>query len=272
MINENLSEYSIALAQKMVHHPLDARHHMPSYLETKADSGDTDVVAYINPDAIRYIKQAGRALKSGFLMTIDYGQSTQALIRRIRLGNSQLHMYGAEKTVGQLSYPYVEVTQHDITTDQDFTQLAQAGSSAGLVLQFYGPQRMIVSGLPMIRQDLMGDRTISLLESKRFFDLEAVQSMFKLLVHEKMGTGAGFSFSGEVQSESLSTPPEKLPPGIAQRAKEIESRLASNLKLPSNGRLGTLSLIFGSLLTLLTFITPYYMTGKIDSVSLSRCA
>src|SRR5205807_10349113 len=112
-IKENLPEYAVALAQKMVPNP-----RIPSYLETKVDSGNTSVVVYINPDATRYIQQAGRVLKAGFLMTIDYGLSTQTLLRRIRLGNSQLHMYGAEKSVVQLSDPFLRVTQHDITTDQ----------------------------------------------------------------------------------------------------------------------------------------------------------
>ena len=100
------------------------------------------VVTYVNLHASRFIQELGAVLRAGFVVTIDYGNSTWELVQAARHGEFPFRVYGDQRAdVPRPNDPYAAPGTQDMTADVNFTDLANAGEAAGLKLVHYGPER-----------------------------------------------------------------------------------------------------------------------------------
>jgi SAM-dependent MidA family methyltransferase len=103
------------------------------------------VVLYVNVHANGFVRGLGSALAAGFVVTIDYGDSTWALVQGVRRGDFPFRVYGEWKEyVPRLNDPYFAPGTQDLTADVNFTDLARAGQDAGLELIHFGLERDLV--------------------------------------------------------------------------------------------------------------------------------
>jgi SAM-dependent MidA family methyltransferase len=84
--------------------------------------------AEVNPAALEWMRGAGRALRSGFLLTLDYGHEATELYAPWRTDGTLLcfHRHNAS------SDPYARLGRQDITSHVDFTSLRETGEESGL--------------------------------------------------------------------------------------------------------------------------------------------
>ena len=84
--------------------------------------------AEVNPAALEWMRRAGRALRSGFLLTLDYGHEARELYAPWRKDGTILcfHRHNAS------SDPYARLGRQDITSHVDFTSLRETGEESGL--------------------------------------------------------------------------------------------------------------------------------------------
>lgn len=83
----------------------------------------------INIEAIRWIEEIASALKSGFLITIDYGYSSTELYRPSRHCGTLLCYHNHQVN----DFPYQNIGQQDITSHVNFTALCHWGFKNGLI-------------------------------------------------------------------------------------------------------------------------------------------
>ncbi|HEU5320617.1 MAG TPA: SAM-dependent methyltransferase, partial [Methylomirabilota bacterium] len=84
--------------------------------------------AEVNLAAVQWMRRAARALRSGFLLTFDYGHEAADLYARWRRDGTLLCFYRHNPS----GDPYARLGQQDITSHVDFTTLRRAGEEAGL--------------------------------------------------------------------------------------------------------------------------------------------
>lgn len=84
--------------------------------------------AEVNLQALDWMRDAGRALETGFVFTFDYGYQALELYAPWRTDGTLLCFYGHNPS----SDPYARIGRQDITTHLDFTSLVTAGEKAGL--------------------------------------------------------------------------------------------------------------------------------------------
>jgi len=84
--------------------------------------------AEVNLAALEWMRQAGRALRSGFLLTLDYGYEASELYAPWRRDGTLLCFYRHNATTD----PYSRLGRQDITSHVDFTSLRRAGEESGL--------------------------------------------------------------------------------------------------------------------------------------------
>ena len=101
-------------------------------LGKRLDEADTALeegaVAEVNLAAGRWAERVAGALEQGFVLTIDYGGSTQEL-RSMAGSRGTIRCYYRHTEVAD---PYVRIASQDITSHVDFTSLAFQGRKHGL--------------------------------------------------------------------------------------------------------------------------------------------
>ena len=131
-LRENAEEYAAALAAE------------PS-----------GVVLYVNVHASRFMRELGSVVKAGFIVTIDYGDTTWGLVQGARRGDFPFRVYLDEHDyVPRPNDPYTAPGTQDLTADVNFTDLARAGVDAGLTVVHFGPER-----------DVMGDELLDMVRA-----------------------------------------------------------------------------------------------------------
>ncbi len=85
-------------------------------------------LAEVNLVALEWMRRAGRALRSGFLLTLDYGYEAHELYAPWRKDGTILCFY-RHNAAGD---PYARLGRQDITSHVDFTSLRQVGEESGL--------------------------------------------------------------------------------------------------------------------------------------------
>src|SRR6185369_3481507 len=100
------------------------------------------VVLYVNVHAGRFMRELGSVLRAGFIVTIDYGDTTRGLVRGARRGDFPFRVYGEWRDyVPRPNDPYAAPGTQDLTADVNFTDLAQAAEESGLKVVHFGPER-----------------------------------------------------------------------------------------------------------------------------------
>lgn len=142
---------------------------------------------YVNLDAERYIAGVGRALKAGYVMTIDYGHGGLELLHQ----HERLRVYTAQRD-GAQNDPYQDPSLRDITVDQDFAAMSRAGEDSGLRVSHFGPQADLQTS--ELTPDERHARAPALWQESlaKFRD---TGSEFKVLVQQKKGTDPDFRFA-----------------------------------------------------------------------------
>ena len=116
---------------------------------------DSGVITYVNVHANGFIRELGLSVAAGFIVTIDYGDTTWALVEGARRGDFSFRVYGDwQEYVPRPNDPYAAAGTQDLTSDVNFTDLARAGREVGLELVHFGPER-----------DVIGDALPELLEA-----------------------------------------------------------------------------------------------------------
>lgn len=155
---------------------------------------DKGVVAYINLGEGQYMEGAGRILKAGYVITIDYGSTWDELISSAPFRH--LRTFGPGNR-SEDSAPYRRPTLNDITSDVNFSHMAAEGRSAGLNVLYLGPQAALSSGTPIALGVPPPGRKLTGSEAAEFdewSDEFLSGDSFKLLVQQKRGTDDAYSY------------------------------------------------------------------------------
>ncbi len=204
---------------------------------------DRGVVTYVNLGVEHFIQGAGRILKAGYVLTLDYGSNWEGIIAQD--SHPHLRTYGpahqednqslaADDPDGSgagdrdTSDPYRGPTLNDMTTDVNFSLLGAEGRLAGLTVAYFGPQAALQSGSgvslsepPPNRQD-GGELAAEFRSWATNFETDG---NYKLMVQQKEGTDAGYWYTSE-GAEKLQSDPDGIPQAQKQRAAAIEKKLA----------------------------------------------
>ncbi|MBI1911137.1 MAG: SAM-dependent methyltransferase [Deltaproteobacteria bacterium] len=106
-------------------------------------------ITEVNLAAKEWIRKAASLLKTGFVITIDYGYHGLELYAPHRKGSLLCHF---RHTLND--NPYINIGSQDITTHIDFTTLVREGQMSGLNLTGYTTQKDFLLGLG-IHEELM---------------------------------------------------------------------------------------------------------------------
>jgi SAM-dependent MidA family methyltransferase len=151
---------------------------------------DSGVITYVNLYASRFISELGTVLAAGFLVTLDYGETTWGMVQGARRGEFPFRVYGAwQDYIPRPNDPYASPGSQDLTADVNFTELAYAGEAAGLKLVHFGPERDVTGdALPRLLRDSAGRESLT-----KFLG----NPLFKILV---LGTRASDALRGPLDT------------------------------------------------------------------------
>jgi len=202
VLAENAADYAAALAA--------------------ADSG---VVLYVNVHATRFMREVGASLRAGFVVTIDYGDTTFGLVRGARRGDFPFRVYrDASDFRPRPNDPYAAPGTQDMTADVNFSELARAGEKSGLCVVHYGAER-----------DLAGEELPELVraaDEQPAFAKFLGNPVFKLLV---LGSRSTTAFSGRLTSPlPLASREQDVPKPRRAKIAAIERTLSNLAPEPAN--------------------------------------
>ena len=148
----------------------------------------------INLEAKSWIKEIGKNLKKGFVITIDYGYPREDYYSPLRIEGTLL-CYHKHSTNND---PYSRIGEQDITAHVDFTSLAETGREKDLELSGYCEQFHFLMGLGIFEElekieNSEGD------ELDRFQQKQAIKN---LLMPDNMGS----TFKVLIQHKKLNNP------------------------------------------------------------------
>jgi len=196
------------------------------------------LVTYVNLGAESFIQGTAQILKSGYVLTIDYGSTWNGILaddsahfrtygpvhRQANVSNQ--FDGGATPQEVSTSNPYLGPTLNDMTTDVNFSLLSAVGQLAGLKPIYFGSQRGLQAGtgvtLDMAPVDQRGN-----LISEKFYQWASDfvnPSVYKVFVQQKEGTDDKYIYPDK-QPESLGLDPSSLTETERIRAIDIERRL-----------------------------------------------
>ena len=145
--------------------------------------------AEINLKAGEWIRRAGRLIKKGFVITIDYGLPARELYVPERRDGTLLCHY--RHTIND--NPFINIGRQDMTSHVDFTTLALVAEEAGLKVTGFTTQKNFLLGLGIL-EDLKRVETPGALEHDSMNFNRALASLiapggmgdtFKVLVQHK---------------------------------------------------------------------------------------
>jgi len=97
----------------------------------------------INLDAIKWMEEIGRALKKGFLITVDYGYPSDELYQEYRNRGTLLCYYNHSVNES----PFEHIGEQDMTSHVNFSALDHWGKKFGLELCGFTDQAHFLLGL-----------------------------------------------------------------------------------------------------------------------------
>jgi SAM-dependent MidA family methyltransferase len=200
------------------------RKYSPAYAYELAKAKKS-FAAYINLGEGKFIQGAGRILKSGYVITIDYGSNWDSVSP---LEFDHFRAYGPGSTT-EHSNPYHSPTLNDMTTDVNFGHMVEEGKLAGLHAVFFGSQHTLITGTPInIETPSPGhgsDDYDSWVQNFYTWDV------YKVLVEQKENTDPSYSFPDN-RSEPIGVNPADLSEAQQTLEREIEQRLRDRLADP----------------------------------------
>ncbi len=136
----------------------------------------------VNLCAAEWIRKVSEKLDKGFVMTIDYGDTNDGIYRENGSDGTVRCFY--EHTVNQ-DY-YERPGEQDITAHVDFTNLMNAGKSAGLEVTGFTKQSHYLIALGILERLNNTNKDIeTILKVKNLFHPEGMGDVFKVLIQHK---------------------------------------------------------------------------------------
>jgi len=168
---------------------------LASYLERIGVNLMEGKRAEINLAAPRWLASVARALRRGFVLTIDYGYPAIDLFSPARLAGTLLcyHRHQVEES------PYVRPGEQDITSHVDFTTLMKAGEETGLSTVWFGEQYRFLMGVGFMEEMARLEASNSSEDEK----LKVRLLMKKLILPEG---GMGDTFRMLIQARGVENP------------------------------------------------------------------
>jgi SAM-dependent MidA family methyltransferase len=151
--------------------------------------------AEVNLNAPRWLASASRALKSGFIVTIDYGYPAAELYTPRRKLGTMLCYYRHQIEEN----PYLRLGLQDITTHVDFTTLMKCGEQSGLQNNWYGEQYRFLLSAGIIEE-------IEQIERSPVSDEEKLRLRLTLKKLILPDGGMGETFKILIQSKGVNAP------------------------------------------------------------------
>jgi SAM-dependent MidA family methyltransferase len=191
------------------------------------------LVTYINLGAESLVRGTAAVLKSGYMLTIDYGSTWDGILGEDAF--SHFRAYGPahhgsvsddqNTSDAQIYNPYLGPTLNDMTTDVNFSLLAAEGQLVGLKPMFYGSQMSLQSGTSITFENAPPNA-----HEKYYSWVPDFQNpgVYKLFVQQREGTDPAYSYPDKAP-ESLGLDRSTLTDAQRVRAAEIEKRLAGAL-------------------------------------------
>jgi SAM-dependent MidA family methyltransferase len=203
------------------------RKYMPEYAHELARS-NKGFAAYINLGEGRFIQGAGKILKSGYVVTIDYGSNWDGVSP---LEFDHLRTYGPGSR-RERSDPYHTPTLNDITTDVNFSHVVEEGRAVGLRPVFFGPQHTLITGTQTVIENPPPQRDLSSAEAMDDYNAWVQNfytwDVFKVLIEQKENTDAAYAFP-DTRAEALTVKNENLTKAQQALGREIQQRLRARL-------------------------------------------
>jgi SAM-dependent MidA family methyltransferase len=194
--------------------------HAYAYALTKSGKG---IVTYINLGEGKFIKGAGAALKAGYVITIDYGSNWDGILAQ---EFDHLRMFGQGSSTSQAN-PYHAPTLNDMTTDVNFSHLAEEGKTVGLEALYFGPQHWLKLGTSIELEKTPAVRTLTPDDEASFQQWAGLfysWEVYKVLVQRKENTDPAYKYSSEF-GETLTVGEDRLNPAEREKMAEIEKKL-----------------------------------------------
>lgn len=157
-----------------------------SYFQRLGISVEEEAVADVNLEALRWIREIGRSLARGFVLTIDYGHPAYLLYSSSRRRGSLLCYFKHSVSHD----PYIRVGEQDMTAHIDFTSLAMVGKEVGLEVTGFADQTGFLLGLGIVE------------EMERVSDLSEARAMRALIDPRDIG----WTFKVLIQHKGIATP------------------------------------------------------------------
>ncbi len=177
-----------------------------NYLKHLIDVRDNSRMRYfyLNHSAPQFIREAASVLDGGFVMTIDYGDTSSMHDWQLNCPSTAIRMYPERTSC------YQEPGSADITSDVNFTDLYFVGKEAGFDVSFYGCQKAMQGNFTAIDEetllapfDMKNDLFSPVLPDGaiEYFCTSQSSNMFKMLIQKKVNSRNGYQLM--VQSDSL---------------------------------------------------------------------
>jgi SAM-dependent MidA family methyltransferase len=151
--------------------------------------------AEVNLNAPKWLAAASKALKQGFILTIDYGYPAPELYTARRKLGTLLCYYRHQVEEN----PYLRLGMQDITTHVDFTTLMKCGEELGLHNDWFGEQYRFLLSTGIIEE-------IEEIERSAMSEAEKLRlrlTLKKLIMPEG---GMGDTFKLLIQSKGVAAP------------------------------------------------------------------
>jgi SAM-dependent MidA family methyltransferase len=136
----------------------------------------------VNLKALDWVEKVARCLKTGFVLTIDYGYLAKELYGPHRREGTLLCYY-QHRTSGN---PYERLGEQDITSHVNFSSLIQKGEEVGLHLTGLVPQYQFLLALGLLQEMESLGRDMSEMDALR------LRLSLKHLIEPEMGMGEVF--------------------------------------------------------------------------------
>jgi len=136
----------------------------------------------VNLSAAKWLRHVSEKLRKGFVLTIDYGDTTDGIYRENGSDGTVRCFY--KHTVNR-DY-YERPGGQDITAHVDFTNLMNAGKSAGLEVTGFTKQSHYLIALGILERLNNTNKDIeTILKVKNLFHPEGMGDVFKVLIQHK---------------------------------------------------------------------------------------
>jgi SAM-dependent MidA family methyltransferase len=149
----------------------------------------------VNLLAVQWMKNLGQRITKGFVLTVDYGYTSQELYAPFRR-NGTLMCYSKHQADEK---PFEHVGEKDITTHVDFSALEKAGQESGLVPLWLGEQYRFLLGLGFVEELIKMEA-----QAQNDNEARALRLTLKNLIMPEAGMGETFKIL--IQGKDVGTP------------------------------------------------------------------